>query len=272
MTMDTAQPRVSGIDTRRGIPAFAWAVHLYTASGALAAFFGTLAVFEGSYRTAFVWMVYATFVDASDGVLARLARVKETLPWFDGARLDDIVDYLTFVFLPILLLVHAGTLPDAWSLLIAAVVLLSSAYGFASLDAKTNDHFFTGFPSYWNIVAVYLYAAGLPRAFNASILLALSVLVFVRIGYVYPSRTPVLRTLTVVLGAIWGVMVIAIVLMLPDVPRALIVISLFYPVYYTALSLVLHAGRRRPGRRSLSEGGAARRSLGEGGPRGAGSR
>jgi phosphatidylcholine synthase len=67
----------------------------------------------------------------------------------------------------------------------------------------------------------------------------------VRIGYVYPSRTPVLRTLTIVLGAIWGAMVVAIVLMLPNAPRALILVSLFYPVYYTVLSLVLHAGRRR---------------------------
>ena len=243
--MATAEPQVAELAGKRGVAAFAWAVHAYTASGALAAFFGTLAVFEGRYRAAFLWMVAATFVDASDGVLARLARVKETLPGFDGARLDDIVDYLTFVFLPILLLVHAGTLPDGWGLAVAAGVLLSSAYGFASLDAKTDDYFFTGFPSYWNIVAVYLYAAGLPRGVNAAILLALTVLVFVRIGYVYPSRTPVLRGLTVVLGAIWGLMVLAIIATLPNTPRPLLVLSLFYPVYYTALSLVLHTGRSR---------------------------
>ena len=230
---------------RRGVPAFAWAVHAYTASGALAAFLGTLAVIDGDYRAAFLWMVVATFVDASDGVLARVARVKETLPGFDGARLDDIVDYLTFVFLPVLLLLHAGSLPDGWGILVAAAVLLSSAYGFASLDAKTDDYFFTGFPSYWNIVAVYLYAAGLPPAVNAAILLVLVALVFVRIGYVYPSRTPVLRGLTVLLGGIWAIMILAIIIMLPDVSPALVVGSLFYPVYYVVLSLVLQARRRR---------------------------
>ena len=245
--MPSAEPEIQELVSKPGVPAFAWAVHAYTASGALAAFLGTLAVFEGRYRTAFLWMVVATFVDASDGVLARLARVKETLPEFDGARLDDIVYYLTFVFLPILLLFHAGTLPERWGIVVAAGVLLSSAYGFASLDAKTDDYFFTGFPSYWNIVAVYLYAARMPPVVNGLILLALTVLVFVRIGYVYPSRTPVLRGLTVVLGAIWGLMVIAIIALLPDAPRWLIVLSLFYPIYYTALSLVLHAGRaRRP--------------------------
>src|SRR5262245_66516026 len=82
----------------------AWLVHLYTATGVLAAFFGTLAVFDGRYRAAFFWMAGATVVDATDGILARLASVKERTPTFDGARLDDIVDYLTFVFLPVLLL------------------------------------------------------------------------------------------------------------------------------------------------------------------------
>lgn len=236
---------------KRGVPAFAWAVHAYTASGALAAFLGTLAVFDRDYRAAFLWMVVATFVDASDGVLARLARVKETLPGFDGARLDDIVDYLTFVFLPVLLLYHSGSLPVGWGVLVAAAVLLSSAYGFASLDAKTDDYFFTGFPSYWNIVAVYLYAAGLPPIANAVILLVLVALVFVRIGYVYPSRTPVLLGLTVVLGGIWALMILAIILMLPNAPRTLVVASLFYPIYYAALSFVLQARRSRARRLEL---------------------
>ena len=99
--------------------------------------------------------------------------MKEVTPGFDGARLDDIVDYLTFVFVPMLMLYRAGTLPDGWGLGIAGAVLLSSAYGFASLDAKTDDYFFTGFPSYWNIVALYIHAARTPPAFNAALLLVL---------------------------------------------------------------------------------------------------
>lgn len=208
------------------------------------AFAGTLAVVDDRFRDAFLWMIAATVVDGTDGVLARLARVKEVTPTFDGARLDDIVDYLTFVFLPVLLLYQAGNLPSGWGLGVAAAVLLSSAYGFASADAKTSDNFFTGFPSYWNIVALYLHAASLAPVLNAAILLAFAVLVFVRIGYVYPTRTPVLRGLTLTLGGIWGLMVVAIAAMLPDVSGTLVIASLFYPIYYTVLSLVLHARRR----------------------------
>ena len=223
----------------------AWLVHIYTASGALCAFFGALAVFSSRYRDAFLLMALATFIDSTDGVLARAAAVKDVLPRFDGARLDDIVDYLTFVFLPALLLYQSGALPRGWAPIVVSCMLLSSAYGFASSDAKTDDHFFTGFPSYWNIVALYLYAAKVPPAINAVILVVLSALVFVRIGYVYPSRTPTLRTLTLVLAAIWAVLVVALIFTLPDVPPALLVASLVFPVYYIVLSFALQVRRAR---------------------------
>jgi phosphatidylcholine synthase len=222
----------------------AWLVHLYTALGALAAFFGTIAVFDGDYRAALLWMAGATAIDATDGVLARVARVSEQVPAIDGARLDDIVDYLTFVFLPALFVYESGALPEGWGGGIAAAMLLSSAYGFAAADAKTDDHFFTGFPSYWNIVALYLHMAGLAPALNAAVLLGLSGLVFWRIGYVYPSRTPVLRSLTIGLGVCWAVIVVAMILLLPAVPPALFGVSFVFPVYYVALSLALQL--RRP--------------------------
>jgi phosphatidylcholine synthase len=222
-------------------------VHAYTALGVLAAFAATLSVFDARYRDAFLWLAAATLIDATDGVLARLASVKSATPGFDGARLDDIVDYLTFVFVPAVLLYRAGDLPPHWGAAAAAAVLLSSAYGFAASDAKTDDSFFTGFPSYWNIVALYLHAGGLPVAVNAAILLALSALVFVRTGYVYPSRTPVLRGLTIALGAVWGVMMVGIILMLPHAPGALVIGSLVFPVYYTVLSFALNARRQTVG-------------------------
>lgn len=222
----------------------AWLVHFYTATGAVLAFAATLATVGGRYREAFLYLIAATVVDATDGMLARRAGIPAATPGFDGARLDDIVDYLTFVFVPMLILFLAGDLPAAWGFWVVAAVLLASGYGFASLDAKTSDYFFTGFPSYWNIVALYLHAAGTPPVFNGVLLLALVVMVFVRIGYVYPSRTPVLQTPTNVLGVIWALMMLAVVWLLPDVPRSLLIGSLFFPVYYTVLSFSLHFQRR----------------------------
>jgi phosphatidylcholine synthase len=223
---------------------FAWLVHFYTASGAVLAFAATLAAIDAQFRAAFLLLIASTFVDATDGMLARRAGLPAATPAFDGARLDDIVDYLTFVFVPMLILYLAGSLPAGWGFWVVAAVLLSSGYGFASLDAKTSDYFFTGFPSYWNIVALYLYAARTPPLFNAAVLLALVVMVFVRIGYLYPSRTPILRGLTNGLGALWAVLMLAAAWLLPETPRALLLASLFFPVYYTVLSFWLHAQRR----------------------------
>jgi phosphatidylcholine synthase len=220
-------------------------VHAYTASGAVAALAMAIAVLHDRYRMAFLLMIAATTIDATDGMLARIARVKELTPSFDGARLDDIVDYLTFVFVPALLILHAGLLPG-WGGGVAAAMLMSSAFGFSSTDAKTTDHFFTGFPSYWNIAALYLFAAKLSTMTNAVVLLTLSALVFVRTRYVYPSRTPVLRGLTIALCVVWGLVIVAMVLRLPDVPMPLLLASLAFPIYYTVLSFALNlrqAGR-----------------------------
>jgi phosphatidylcholine synthase len=245
ITREDSGRRFTGSPVRRLPVMAAWSVHLYTALGSICGFGSVLAGVSGDYRRAFFWLVAATFIDATDGVLARAASVKSHTPGFDGARLDDIVDYLTYVFAPVFLMYRAGVLPETWGVGVAAAVLLSSAYGFAATDAKADDHFFTGFPSYWNIVAVYLFAADLSPAVNGVILLVLSALVFVRIGYVYPTRTPVLRGLTIGLGAIWASMVLAIILMMPEVPALLLLTSMFFPVYYTVLSLVLDSRRRR---------------------------
>ena len=222
----------------------AWLVHAFTATGAVLAYMAVEATIAGDTRLAFVWLVIATLVDAVDGLLARLARVKERTPHFNGARLDDIVDYLTFVFVPVFILRHDGLLPvGASGLAAAAAVLLSSAYGFSREDAKTSDHFFTGFPSYWNIVAVYMVAIQLSPLMNAAILWGFVVLVFVPIGYVYPSRTPRWQRATVTLGALWAIALVVIIWRLPDAPRELVWASLLYPIYYFTLSFVLHAQR-----------------------------
>src|SRR5919199_6271477 len=87
------------------------AVHLYTASGAVLAFLMVLADIQGNAVQALWISLITLIVDGTDGSLARRFRVSEMLPWFDGRRLDDIVDYLTYVFAPVLLLWSSGYLP-----------------------------------------------------------------------------------------------------------------------------------------------------------------
>ena len=75
----------------------------------------------------------------------------------------------------------------------------------------------------------------------------LALLVFVPIRYVYPSRTPVLRSLTIGLGILWGVSMVVMLWRMPAVSPMIFWLSLMFPAYYVALSLVLdHRRGARP--------------------------
>ena len=223
----------------------AWLAHLYTASGLLLAFLATTSVIHHDYRTAFFWLALQIVVDATDGVFARAARVSERIPWFNGAKLDDIVDYLTYVFIPALFVWDSQIVPPGWALPVTGAMLLSSGYGFNRDDAKTADHFFTGFPSYWNIVVFYLLLLRWPPEINAAILIGLAVMVFVPMKYVYPSRMPVLRWQTNALGAVWGVLIGVMLWQYPAISRPVLIASLLFPIYYFGLSMALQLKPRR---------------------------
>ena len=226
-----------------GRRALAWAVHLYTASGVVLCAWALAAVFAGDYRLAWLLLWATVFIDSTDGPLARLARVGEVLPDFDGRRLDDIVDYLCWVFAPMVLLVQAGILP-AWA---AVAPLLASAYGFAQVEAKTedDDHYFVGFPSYWSILGFYFYEFGASPRTAVPLTLAFSVLVFVPLRYPYPTKTRALRPVTLGLGVPWALLTIWLAARLPERPTGPVLLSLYYPAYYCLLTAALWWRRRQ---------------------------
>ena len=237
--------RSSILDPRssKAFVALAWLVHLYTALGAVIAFATVICIEQKLFQEAFWLMFLAVAVDATDGTLARALRVKELIPWFDGDRLEDIIDYANYVIVPAFFLVRSDLLPRQDALWLAALPLLASAYGFSHREAKTTDHFFRGFPSYWNIVVFYLYVLQTPRWINAFSIIILSILVFVPIKYIYPSRSPHYRGLTNGLGALWGLLLLLIIHLLPEAPRYLVLASLGFPVYYMLLSFWLEFRR-----------------------------
>ena len=227
----------------------AWGVHLYTALGlVIAAWMAVLLVRGGpdAFRMVFLMMLLATFVDATDGTLARKVRVKKVLPNFDGRKLDDITDFLTYTFLPLMLIWRAELLPagtNGWLIL----PLLASAYGFCQVEAKTDDGYFLGFPSLWNIVALYLYILQLPGLFALGVVIVLSLLTFVPSRYLYPSQPGAFNMLNNVLGAIWAGFLTWLLFQLPaaQLPPSsgpnwnLAVASLSYPAFYMLASWLI---------------------------------
>lgn len=214
----------------------AWAVHLYTASSAVFGLWGIWACFAGEFRLAIYLMLLTLVIDSTDGALARAVDVRGRIPWFDGRRLDDICDFFTYVLLPACFLLEAELLPHpAW----VAVPVLASCYGFSRDDAKTPDHFFTGFPSYWNVLAIYLYLMEASPATGLWIVLVCSALVFVPLKYIYPSRTRVMRPVTLAVLGVW-VLAISWIGVRPDPHPVAVWATLLGPAYYVGLSLALN--------------------------------
>jgi phosphatidylcholine synthase len=236
-----------------------WCVHGYTALGLVAAAMIAVLLVRGgpeAYRLSFLLMVAATFVDSTDGTLARRVRVKEAVPGFDGRRLDDIIDFLTYTFLPLLLIWRASILPagyEPWLLL----PLLASAYGFCQVQAKTDDGYFLGFPSLWNVVAVYLYALRLGPWISLAIVVVLAVLTFVPSRYLYPSLPGRFNRFMTLLGIAWALSLVWLIWNLPDESGAGLTTpalqgawaTLSYPLLYLAASWAISLARtRKPAR------------------------
>jgi phosphatidylcholine synthase len=233
----------------------AYAVHLLTASGIIAAFLAVAELFDHApdERVVFVWLVVAVLLDAADGPLARAWDVKRFAPAIDGRTIDDIVDYLTFTFIPLLLVWRMGWVPFAPGLLGAAWIapaLLASLLGFANVRAKDEAAgYFRGFPSYWNIAAFYAGLAffGLGEAglwLNGVVLLALAALTVSPVRFLYPNLTPRPWKVPVMLGAAaWLAVLLAMLPVYRSVPGWVVAVSLIYPAFYATLSIVIDPER-----------------------------
>jgi len=216
----------------------AYGVHLFTATGAIWGLLGILAIFEGKYKAMIIYMIVAMLVDGFDGMLARWADVKKYASGVDGALLDNILDYLNYVLVPVIFLIKADLLPESVRLFTACAILITSAYQFTQSDAKTDDHHFKGFPSYWNVAALYMLLMNLPQWVNFGFLMLFNVLVFVPIKYIYPSRNSYLRTLTLALTYLYGAIGIWGLVQYPNQPKWVVWVSFIYVAYYLVLSVL----------------------------------
>jgi len=229
--------------------ALAWSVHLFTATGAVWGFLTLLAVFEQNWRMVIVWMIAAMFVDGFDGMLARWFHVKEYARGLDGALLDNIMDYLNYVVVAALILIKApDLLPKGLEMVCAFSILLTSAYQFTQVDAKTDEQsfFYKGFPSVWNFLVIYMMLLGLNPWVNLVVLIICNILVFVPIKYVYPTRNNRLRRLTLGLTYLYGAIGVWGLLQYPSVPEWVVTVSFVYVVYYALLSFFPKIGRAEP--------------------------
>jgi phosphatidylcholine synthase len=186
----------------------AWAVHLLTASGAALGFAAAVAAGRGAWQTVFLCLGVALIVDGIDGPVARQVRVKERIPWFDGAALDFVVDYANYVFVPAMVLAAGGLVAEPLATMAGIVVAVVGALYFADKRMKTPEQAFRGFPAIWNALIYLLMIYRLPEAVTLAIVLAAAVLTFSPVEFIHPVRVKRMRPLTLLVTVLWAVLAI----------------------------------------------------------------
>jgi len=243
----------------------AYLVHLFTACGVVFAFFAAAEVCkpQPDPRLVFLYLAIQCLIDALDGPMARAFHVKTRAGRIDGRTIDDIVDYLTYTFIPLLLIWRMQWLPDPAGLFVAPA-MVASLFGFANTAAKDEQGgFFLGFPSYWNIVAVYVgvwfYLYG-PWP-GAAVIVALTLLTVLPVRFIYPNLAPRPWKGPVMLGAlVWTGLLAWMIWRELRVEAWVMWVSLIYPVFYIVVSIMLDARKNHSGSGATGTGIVSSRS------------
>lgn len=211
-------------------------MHLLTATGAALGLWSVILTFNGFFRESIWVLAAAVFIDSIDGSLARYFAAKKNAPGIDGELMDNIIDFTTWTIAPLCWIYASMNIPS-WVLMICAI---ASVFGFSNKQAKTSDYYFLGFPSFWNIVVFYLFLLSLPTYLSSAILLLLAVVTFLPVKFIYPTRTPYFKLLTLLLGIIYAVQLLLMMILFENSPVFLIYSSFVFPLYYFTLSFYLN--------------------------------
>jgi len=213
----------------------AYAVHGFTALGAVLGLWAVILIFQGYFHETLWILCAAGIVDSVDGALARAVDIHKHAPRIDGALMDNIIDFLTWTIAPLIWIYATMHLP-AWVLMICA---FASIFGFTNVQAKSDDNFFTGFPSFWNIVVFYIYLLHLSIPWASAILICFAITTFLPVKFIYPTKTESFQKFTLALGAVYGIQLLVMIYLFDRTPPWVTYTSFIFPVYYFGTSFYL---------------------------------
>jgi phosphatidylcholine synthase len=210
----------------------AFAVHIFTATGAALAFAALMVAVERQWPMMFLCLGGALIVDGIDGTMARRLKVADTLPRWSGDVLDLVVDFTTYVFVPAFAIAAGGLLPEGLGLPAGIVIVMTGAIYFADRQMKTADNYFRGFPTLWNAAAFYLFVLKPPPWIAAAIVGALVILTFAPFKFLHPFRVVRWRAASSAAVVVWSVLaIIAVIRELdpgPWVAGGLVAVALYF--------------------------------------------
>ena len=218
----------------------AWAVHGFTASGAVLGFLAIISILNNDLVGAFLWLGLALLIDGIDGSLARKIGVLDKTPNIDGSTLDNVIDYLNYVIIPALMIYWFQMVPNGWEIILPAGMFAVSLYTFANMNMKTNDYYFSGFPAVWNIVVLYFYILNTHPIINVIVILLLFIFTFIPIKFVHPLRVKKIRNLTIFCTILWSATTLKLVTTNSDInlfaeQKIVLLIWIFCSIYFVTI-------------------------------------
>ena len=223
-------------------------VHLFTITGVLLSFLALLASIEQNLELVFFYLALALFVDGVDGSLARMVDVKRHTPNINGENLDNIIDYLNYVFVPVFVIYWLDFVPAGTEIISAFIILVVSCYTFANSNVKTSDFYFSGFPALWNIVILYFYILDTDPFVNFLTICFLAIFTFIPIKYLHPFRVKRFRQLSLSVLAIWMITTV-LILYFRELNENLIKIAFTFwiisNIYFILLTIIRTYSKKR---------------------------
>lgn len=212
-----------------------FSIHLLTASGAVAGLIALQSVFNENIKAALLWLIACQVLDGIDGPMARRFNVELHAPHIDGHVLDLVIDYVTCVVVPVVLLLNLRILPHDLSMTIAGLILITSALWFARTDQETEDAWFNGFPAMWNIVIPSFVLLGTQQNTAAIICILLCATQMTTIKFPHLLRVHAMRRLTYSITFLYFAVFTWLSANYPNGPDWARTLFLMGPIYLTVL-------------------------------------
>lgn len=218
---------------------FAWAVHLFTASGLIAGFYALLAINQKDWNAAMLFLLIALVIDGIDGTFARMVKVKEVLPQVDGKMIDFVVDFINYAFIPAYFLYVYEAVSTPFLIPMVALILLVSAMYYGKEGMVSEDNYFIGFPVLWNVAAFYLiFIFQMGELANLLIIIALAILHFVPIKCAYPSRGSRFIIPTIIVSMWFAVVLVFSIIKFPDISAIIRIQAMIILLYFIMLCIL----------------------------------
>ncbi len=212
-------------------------VHILTASGAIAGLLSIEAFVNNNYQVGLLWLIFCQLLDGFDGPLARRVNIEIHAPQIDGHILDLVVDYLTCVVVPVVLLMELDLLSAQTDLIFVGIILLTSALWFARTDQETEDLWFNGFPAAWNLVIPSFLILGSSKLVIEIVIISLSLLSLTKVKFPHLIRVEKFRPLTLTISFIYFTCLTLLSAKYPAGPAWALPVLYLAPTYFAAISI-----------------------------------